>query len=173
MFWMMRIPPDVDFTTVVWMRIFQVVGLPLIFIPISTLAYVGMRQGDNNQVSGISNFVRNLGGAIGTSFLVSYLTRHRQISRVDLVSHLHQGNVFFDRLMDSLRQSAIATGSSVASAGQHSLAQLQQMVDAQANVLAFISAFFVLGVLVALLVPLPFLMKRPSPEDMAASEGMH
>ncbi len=173
MFWMMRITPDVDFTTIVWMRIFQVIGLPLIFIPISTLAYVGMRQGDNNQVSGISNFVRNLGGAIGTSFLVSYLTRHRQISRVDLVSHLHQGDVFFDRLMDSLRQSAIATGSSVASAGQDSLAQLQQMVDAQANVLAFISAFFVLGVLVALLVPLPFLMKRPSPEDMAASEGMH
>lgn len=48
-------------------------GLPLIFIPISTLAYVGMRQGDNNQVSGISNFVRNLGGGIGVSFLVSYL----------------------------------------------------------------------------------------------------
>src|SRR6266702_3578538 len=44
MFWMMRISPDVDFATVVWMRIFQVVGLPLIFIPISTLAYVGMRK---------------------------------------------------------------------------------------------------------------------------------
>ena len=67
MFWMMRISPDIDFNTVVWMRVFQVVGLPLIFIPISTLAYVGMRQQDNNQVSGISNFVRNLGGAIGKS----------------------------------------------------------------------------------------------------------
>jgi hypothetical protein len=46
-------------------------------------------------------------------------------------------------------------------------------VDAQANQLAFISAFFVLGVLVALLIPLPFLMKRPSPEEMAASHGAH
>ncbi len=173
MFWMMRISPDVDFATVVWMRVFQVVGLPLIFIPISTLAYVGMRQQDNNQVSGISNFVRNLGGAIGTSFLVSYLTRHRQISRIDLVSHLHRGNVFFDRYLAGLQQSAIRTGISAADAGQRSLAQLQQLVDAQANVLAFISAFFVLGAIVALLVPLPFLMKRPSAEDMAASQGMH
>ena len=81
-------------------------GLPLIFIPISTLAYVGMCQGDNNQVSGISNFARNLGGAIGTSFLVSYLTRHRQISRVDLVSHLHHGNTFFDHYFSSLEKSA-------------------------------------------------------------------
>src|SRR5215469_25023 len=173
MFWMMHITPDVDFKTIVWMRIFQVAGLPLIFIPISTLAYVGMRQGDNNQVSGISNFVRNLGGAIGVSFLVSYLARHRQISRVDLASHLHHGNVFFDRYFSALQQAAIRSGSSIADAGYHSLAQLQQIVDAQANVLAFISAFFVLGVIVALLVPLPFLMKRPTPEEMAASQGMH
>ena len=173
MFWMMRISPEVDFTTVVWMRVFQVVGLPLIFIPISTLAYVGMRQQDNNQVSGISNFVRNLGGAIGTSFLVSYLTRHRQISRVDLVSHLHHGNVFFDRYLAGLRGSAISTGISAAAAGHRSLAQLQQLVDAQANVLAFISAFFVLGVIVALLVPLPFLMRRPTPDEMTASQGAH
>ena len=173
MFWMMRISPDVDFTTIVWMRVFQVVGLPLIFIPISTLAYVGMRKSDNNQVSGISNFARNLGGAVGVSFLVSYLSRHRQISRVALASHLHQGNVFFDRYVSALQQSAINVGSSVAEASHHSLAQLQQIVDAQANVLAYISAFFVLGIIVALLVPLPFLMKRPSTEDMAASQGMH
>lgn len=173
MFWMMRISPLVDFESVAWMRILQVVGIPLIFIPISTLSYVGMRRQDNNQVSGISNFVRNLGGAIGTSFLVSYLTRHRQASRVDLVSHLHRGNVFFDRYMAGLQQSAVHTGSSVADSGQRALAQLQLMVDAQASVLAFISAFFVLGVIVALLVPLPFLMKQPSPEDVAASQGMH
>jgi DHA2 family multidrug resistance protein len=173
MFWMMRITPDVDFTTIVWMRVFQVVGLPLIFIPISTLAYVGMRQSDNNQVSGISNFARNLGGAIGVSFLVTYLARHRQISRNDLVAHLHHGNPFFDRTFSALQRSAIMTGSSVADASHRALAQLQMMVDAQANVLAFISAFFVLGVIVALLVPLPFLMKRPSREDMAASQGMH
>jgi DHA2 family multidrug resistance protein len=173
MFWMTRLSPNVDFRTIVWMRIFQVVGLPLIFIPISTLAYVGMRRGDNNQVSGISNFVRNLGGAVGVSFLVSYLARHRQISRVDLVSHLHRGNVFFDRYLSDLRQSAIMTGASAAAASQRSLAQLQQMIDAQANVLAYISAFFVLGIIVALLIPLPFLMKRPSPEEMAASQGTH
>ena len=173
MFWMMRITPDIDFAHIVWMRVFQVIGLPLIFIPISTLAYVGMRQQDNNQVSGISNFARNLGGAVGTSFLVTYLTRHRQISRVQLAANLHHGNPFFDRYLSALQQSAALGGSGAANAGQHALAQLQQLVDAQANVLAYISAFFVLGVIVALLIPLPFLMKRPSPEEMTASQGMH
>ena len=49
--------------------------------------------------------------------------------------------------------------------GPASLAQLQQFVDVQANVLAFISDFFVPGVIVAL----PFLMKKPSAEEMAAA----
>lgn len=124
------------------------VGIPLIFIPISTLSYVGMKQSDNNQLSGISNFVRNLGGAIGVSLLVSFLTRQRQISRAEMASHLHHGNFFFDRYLSALKQSAILSGSSVAEAGHRSLAQLQQIVDGQANVLAFISAFFVLGAVV-------------------------
>ena len=94
---MTQITPDIDFKHMMLMRIFGVVGIPLIFIPISTLSYVGMKQSDNNQVSGISNFVRNLGGAIGVSFLVSFLTRQRQINRANMASHLHHGNFFFDR----------------------------------------------------------------------------
>jgi len=134
---------------------------------------VRMRREDNNQVSGISNFVRNLGGAIGVSFLVSYLARHRQISCAELASHLHHGNFFFDRYVSALQQAAIRSGSGAAASGRVALAQLQQIVDAQANVLAYVSAFFVLGVIVALLIPLPFLMKRPTPEDLAALQGIH
>ncbi len=169
--WMLRISLYADFSTVVWMRVFQFVGIPLISIPISTLAHVGMRQQDNNQVSGISNFVRNLGGAIGVSFLVSYLTRHQQSSRIDLVAHRHRGNVFFDRFMAGLQRSAVPTGESASDSSGHALAQIQQLVDAQASEIAFMSAFFVLGVIVAFPIPLPFLMKRPSVEDLAASHG--
>jgi DHA2 family multidrug resistance protein len=173
MFWMMRISPDVDFTTVVWMRIFQVVGIPLIFIPISTLSYVGVPRESNNQVSSISNFARNLGGAIGTSFLIAYLDRQRQISRIDLVAHLHRGNIFYERFMMGLQHAAHANGSSPIVAAHQSLMQLQQLVDFQANALAFISAFFILGVIVACLVPLSFLMKKPSVEEMAAGPAVH
>ena len=71
------------------------------------------------------------------------------------------------------KESAILSGSNVAEAGRRSLAQLQQIVDGQANVLAYISAFFILGAVVALLIPLPFLMKRPTAEELAASHGIH
>jgi len=53
------------------------------------------------------------------------------------------------------------------------LAQLQMMVDGQANTMSFISVFFVMGMVIMCLVPLPFLMKRPTKQDMEAGSVMH
>src|SRR6202789_2095092 len=72
----------VSFSTMVTYRVIQVIGIPLIFIPISTLNYVGVPRNKFNQVSGISNFMRNIGGAIGISLLSTFLTHQRQIQRV-------------------------------------------------------------------------------------------
>jgi DHA2 family multidrug resistance protein len=157
----------IDFQTVVWLRIVQVIGIPFIFIPITTLAYVGVAAEENNQISGITNFVRNIGGAVGVSFLMTFMARHRAASRTDLVAHLSQGNIFFRQYFAMLSHGGQDPGST-----HRALAQLQMIVDGQANVLSFLNVFFVMGMIVAVLIPLPFLMKRPSKEDMAKSAGV-
>ena len=48
-------------TATLW-RMLQVIGLPFIFIPISTLNYVGVPRSKMNQISSLSNFARNIGG---------------------------------------------------------------------------------------------------------------
>ena len=55
-------------------RCYQVMGLPFVFIPISTLNYVGVPRTKNNQISCFSNFARNLGGSVGTALLTTFLT---------------------------------------------------------------------------------------------------
>ena len=158
----------IDFQTMVWLRIVQIIGIPFIFIPISTLAYVGIAREENNQISGITNFVRNIGGAVGVSFLMTFMARHRAASRTELVSHLTNGSIFFRRYFAMLSH-----GGQDPASTHRALAQLQTVVDGQANILAFLNVFFVMGMVVAALVPLPFLMKRPSKEDLANSAGMH
>ncbi len=165
---MTQINPQIDFSTKMWLRIIQVIGIPFIFIPISTLAYVGVAPEENNQISGITNFVRNIGGAVGVSYLMTFLARHRATSRTDLVSHLTHGNIFFERFFAMLSHGAQDPDSK-----RRALTQLQMLVDSQANMLAFVSIFFVMGMVVMALVPLPFLMKKPSKQDMANSAGMH
>src|ERR1700749_962707 len=56
-------------------RMLQVVGLAFIFIPISTLNYVGVPPSKTNQISSLSNFARNLGGSAGTALLTQQLSQ--------------------------------------------------------------------------------------------------
>jgi DHA2 family multidrug resistance protein len=163
---MTQINDQVDFNTIVWLRIVQVIGLPFIFIPISTLAYSGVAAEENNQISGITNFVRNIGGAVGMSYLMTYMARHRAQSRNDMVAHMNRGNYFFQHMFGMLSHGAQDPVSK-----HRALAQMQMMVDGQANVLSFVSAFFFMGLLVAAMIPLTFLMKRPTKADMDTSSA--
>jgi len=163
----------VSFNTMVAYRIIQVIGIPLIFIPISTLNYVGIPQNKFNQVSGISNFMRNIGGAIGVSMLNNFIVREGQVHRTALTAHTNHGNPFFERQLNAMTQNFIAMGASASDASHRALAQLSAQVDAQANVLGFVNSFWVLGLLVMFLIPLPFIMKRPSPEEAKATAAAH
>jgi DHA2 family multidrug resistance protein len=163
----------IDFGTIVSYRIIQVIGIPLIFIPISTLNYVGVPREKFNQVSGISNFTRNVGGAIGVSLLSNFIARQRQIQRTTFSAHTNYGNPFFVRQLNGLTHNLESMGMSATEASRRALAQLSAQVDLQASVLAFKNAFWVLGVLVLVLTPLPFIMRRPSAKETATAAEAH
>lgn len=163
----------VSFSTVVIYRVIQVIGIPLIFIPISTLNYVGVPREKFNQVSGISNFMRNIGGAIGVSLLNNFITRQGQIHRNAMTTHTNHANPFFERQLAGITQSFRAMGMGASEASHRALAQLSSQIDLQSNVLGFVNAFWILGLMVLLLVPLPFIMRRPSSEEAKATAATH
>jgi DHA2 family multidrug resistance protein len=134
-------------------RIIHVIGFPLIF-PISTLNYVGVLRNKYNQVSGISDFLRNIGGGIGISLLNNFIARQGQVH-----------NPFFEQQLQGMIQNFVAMGESRTEASHRALAQLSAQLDLQSNVLSFANSFWVLG----FLIPLPFLMRRPSPAEAKES----
>ncbi len=163
----------VSFNTMIAYRVIQVIGIPLIFIPISTLNYVGIPREKFNQVSGIRNFMRNIGGGIGISLLNNFITRQGQIHRTGLTAHTNHANPFFERMLNGMTQNLISIGVGASEASRRALAQLSAQVDLQANVLGFVNSFWVMGLVVLLLVPLPFVMRRPSAEETKASAAAH
>ena len=163
----------VSFETMVSFRIIQVIGIPLIFIPISTLNYVGVPRNKYSQVSGISNFLRNIGGGIGISMLNNFIARQGQIHRTALTAHTNHSNPFFEQQLQGMMHNFIAMGASTADASHRALAQLAAQVDLQSNVLSFANSFWVLGFIILFLIPLPFIMRRPSPAEAMESAAMH
>ncbi len=55
---------DMTFSQSSWLRVIQMVPLPFCFISITNAAYVGMPKEQSNQVAGLINFARNIGGSI-------------------------------------------------------------------------------------------------------------
>jgi MFS family permease len=82
-------------------------------------------------------------------------------------------NPFFERQLNAMTQALKAIGTGANEASHRALAQLSSQIDLQANVLGFVNAFWLLGLLVLFLVPLPFIMRRPSPEEAKASAAIH
>ena len=141
-------------------------------IPISILSYVGVPPEKNNQISGISNFIRNLGGSVGISMLTTFLARQSQVHHTNLVAHATAANPQYNSMLNGSAASMAKSGSGPVLAMQQAYNQVMGLVQQQAALLSYVNAFWVVSVIVASLVPLPFLLKKPKPG--AASEmGAH
>jgi DHA2 family multidrug resistance protein len=169
---------QLDLTTsfghVTVLRMLQVIALPFVFIPISTLNYVGVPATKTNQISALSNFARNLGGSAGTALLTTYIARSSQVHQVALASNVVSGGAAYSLFTDRMKEMLMRGGMSSSSAGQVAIGQAYQIMLRQASMLAYKNAFTILAVVVLLLSPLPFLMRlapkrgpKPAPEELA------
>lgn len=167
-----RLSLDTSFGQVTLWRVLQVIGLPFVFIPISTLNYVGVPRSKSNQISSLSNFARNLGGSAGTALLTTFLARTAQTHQVQLAANVVPGSVPYMRYMNSVTGMLRAGGMSAGNASQMAIGFAYQQMGRQATMLSYENAFAVLAAAIFLLTPLPFLMRLPSkvekpkPEDL-------
>jgi MFS transporter, DHA2 family, multidrug resistance protein len=160
---MTNIYPQIDFKTIVILRVVQVLPMAFIFVPISTLNYIGVPREKSNQVSGLSNFARNIGGSIGTSFLGIFQARQNQAHQNSLVAHTSNGDPNFQAMLAGFKAAFISQGYDAVTATHRALAMAYRSVQAQAGALSFKNSFWVMSIVVAVLIPFPFVMRRPRP----------
>jgi DHA2 family multidrug resistance protein len=156
-----RLDLNAAYGTVTWWRMLQVVGLPFVFIPISTLNYVGVPATKTNQISSLSNFARNLGGSAGTALLTTFLARSSQVHQVALAANVVPGSVPYQIYMGQMTQMLRDGGMGAAQAAQMAVGQAYQQMLREASMLAYKNAFLILSAVILCLVPLPFVMRLP------------
>ena len=163
----------IDFGTAATMRTLQTAGLAFIFLPSSTLAYVGIPREQNNQVSGMNAFVRNIGGSIGIALLSTMLTRIGQQNQNTLVRHTHVGNPAFENLVNGISRALQNSGLEATAATQQAYGRVMAMLQGQATTLAYVQVITIMAILVGCLVPLPMIMRRPPRRAKADEIAMH
>jgi len=153
----------IDFETAALLRTLQTLGLAFIFIPSNTLAYVGIPQEKNNQVSAMNAFVRNVGGRIGIATIITFVLRQSQKHLNFMVAHASSGNPQFRDMIAGMSQAITMHGVDALQSAHKAYALMYREIIAQATTLAYVDVVSVLALVVACLTPLSYIMKRGLP----------
>jgi len=152
---------DSSFKYIMWVRVFQASGLAFLFIPINTLTYVGVPREQNNDVSGLTNLARNIGGSVGTAFIATMLSRGTQRHEALMIRDLVPGNEAFREQVNRLKSMFPGGGSGSADFGGKTTGNLHtaqafiyNQLHRQAAMLAYMDIIAIFAVFCICMVPL-------------------
>ena len=171
LFHMLELNLGISFGEAVKLRMIQAAGIAFLFVPINTMSYVGVPRGKNNQVSGMVNLARNVGGSVGISIVETLLSQRSQKHQSDLISHLTTTSQAFQSQIGAIASALTRAGYSAADASQRAYSMVYGRLQKQAAALAYNDVIFIFAIVCAIMVPLAFLMQKNKPG--AGPGGMH
>ncbi len=138
-------------------RILQVLGVGLTTVPISTIMFRFLPKEQSSQAAGIYALVRNEGGSIGIALSSTLLQRKAQVYQQVLGQNMNPSSPWVQQFL------AGASAHAGNSADNHytAMARLYAAMQQQANLLSYMDQFRALGLVIVVMLPLIFLLKRP------------
>ena len=141
---------DVDKFWIIAPGIVQGVGMGMIFVPLSTLAYRTLPRDATDQAAGIFNLARTIGGSIGIAIAATVLTRQSQANWHALGGEINSYN---PSLQDWLNGVGLSMSDPLAAQ------VLGQELTRQSTMLGFIAAFVFTTLSFLALIPFVLLLK--------------
>jgi DHA2 family multidrug resistance protein len=135
-------------------------GLPLIFLPVTTASYDGVPSTKTDQASALLNAARNTGGSIGISIAANTLLHREQFHQSRLIEHAAPSSVQYQDTLNQVTQYFLQQGSSLLQAQQQALHWIGQQVQTQAAMLAYVDVFWVLMLISLAAVPLALTLRN-------------
>ncbi len=145
------------------LRIIQSFGLGFLFVPISLVAYIGIPAEKGSSVSGLINFMRNIGSSVGTSMVTTILTRRSQFHQSVLAYHATNYDPVFRNQLAGLSSQLMHAGASPPDARVQAFGRLYQSLEVQSQTLAYIDTYLVLAVAASIMGVLAFVVRRNDP----------
>jgi len=140
---------DTTQSTIVYTSILQGVGLGLLFVPITSVAFLTLPEHLRTGGTAITTLVRNIGSSVGISMVIANLTSTTTVMHARIVESVTPFN-------DALQMPDVAANLNVNSDAGRAL--LDQIVTQQAAMIAYLNDFKLLMILTLMMVPLVLLI---------------
>jgi len=153
---------DTTQRTIVIVSVVQGVGLGLLFVPITTAAFLTLPGHLRNSGTSILTLVRNIGSSVGISMMIANLTD----KTIEMHARLTESVTPFN---NALQMPDVTAHLDVHS--QTGLAMLDAIVTQQATLIAYLNDYKLLMILTLAMIPLTLIIrtagKMPSPAQKA------
>ena len=154
----------ISFDSASIIRVTQMVSIPFVFISVTTAAYFGLPSEKNNQVSGLVNFSRNIGGSVLISVTNAMVTERDLWHQNQMRKYLTPGGAYFQNRVGALTD-YFTTAVGKANAGAMAQGEIYNQMNRQASALAYVDVFWILCAAAVLMVPLAFLLDKNNPRE--------
>jgi MFS transporter, DHA2 family, multidrug resistance protein len=164
-----RVDLEISFQSAMWLRVAQVFGMGFLFVPITLACYIGIPADKSNSVSGLVNFMRNMGSSVGTSMVTTLIARRAQFHQSVMSYHTTNFDPAFQNQVSGLSQQLFHSGVSAADAQTHAYGLLYQSMQAQSQALAYIDTYKVLAIGAGIMFLLAFIVRKNDPRAGGAA----
>ncbi|MGA2674030.1 MAG: DHA2 family efflux MFS transporter permease subunit [Terracidiphilus sp.] len=163
---------NMTFASASWLRVVQMIPIPFCFISITTAAYVGMPKEQSNQVAGLINFVRNIGGSILIALTNAQVTSRASWHQQHLQSAMSSASIAFQQQTQAL--TGFFGGSFGPANGKGmALASVYNQLNMQAQMQGYQDVYMELSWMSVCLVALAFMLSKNKPGAGAGGSAMH
>jgi MFS transporter, DHA2 family, multidrug resistance protein len=139
----------VTFWQIAMARVLMCLGLPLFFIPLTTIAYGNLPPGKNNSASAMMNLMRNLGGGFGIAAVSTMLVRRSQMHQERLSSTATR---FYQPFVHFMQNTGGFT--------QKNIVGFYGTLERQATMLSYLDVFKTMAIGCLIAMALVLLMRR-------------
>ena len=143
--------PQMDDHLIIVSGVIQGLGLGLVFVPLSTVAFATLHPRHRTDAASLFSLVRNLGSSIGISIVTMLLTRNVQINHSELSQSISPFNPNLQAL------SPLAAGGNPAM-----VQQMDNLVNVQALMISYIDDFKLMMIVTLCAIPLALLLRKPA-----------
>ena len=151
-----------------WPQVAQGVALGFLFVPLTatSMAYIAKEKMGN--ATSIFNLMRNIGGSFGIAIMTTFLARRSQLHQNHLVENIRAGDLPTMNLLQDMQVWFHERGADSYTASRKALGAVYGLVQQHASMLAFVEAFWFMGIIFVLMMPLVLLLRNPRRKVPAA-----
>ncbi len=161
---------QMSFAEASWLRVVQMVPIPFCFIAITNAAYVGLPKEQSNQVAGLINFARNIGGSVLIAVTNAQVTTRAMWHQQHLQTDMQAGLPGYQQHLNALTG---FLGGQYGGANSKGLAlgSIYNQLNQQAQMQGYQDVYMELAWMSGVLILLAFLLSKNRPGESAAPEG--